>query len=82
MRVIEFWHDENGATVIEHAIVVCVMALVIVYAVGSGLSPAEALRRIEILSEVVFTSEPDAQTSDPRAVPSERNRMTVEQNTP
>ena len=82
MRAIEYWFDENGTTVIEHAIVVCIMALVIVCAVGSGLSPGEALRRIEILSDAVFTSEPEAQTSDPRAIPSESNGMTLEQNTP
>ena len=73
MRVIEYWSDENGGTVIEHAIVACVVAMVIVYAVGTGLSPGEALRRIEILTEVVFTSEPEAQTNGSSTIPPDRD---------
>jgi Flp pilus assembly pilin Flp len=79
VRVLGYCHDESGATVIEHAIVVCVMALVIVYAVGSGLSPGEALRRIQILTGAALTSEPPAQTIDRRPVTPGGDSMTIEQ---
>jgi hypothetical protein len=83
MRRIGFASDESGATVTEHAIVVCVMALVIVYAVGSGLSPSEALRRIKILSDVVFTDEPAAPTTQPRAIQTDGSGMSIrEQDVP
>jgi hypothetical protein len=49
MRAIAYWSDETGATTVEHAIVVCVMALVIACAVGSGLTPGGASRRIDML---------------------------------
>jgi hypothetical protein len=62
VRAIGFFSDEGGATVIEHAIVTCVLALVVVYAVGSGLSPAEMLCRIEVLTDTVSAREGDTKT--------------------
>lgn len=46
VRFRRFWSDERGATVVEHAILVCVGALVAVTLAGSGLSPKTALRSV------------------------------------
>jgi Flp pilus assembly pilin Flp len=41
-----FFRNESGATSIEHALLACVFALVIVYAVATGLSPVTIYGRI------------------------------------
>jgi Flp pilus assembly pilin Flp len=57
------WSDESGATVIEHAILVCVVALVAVTLVGSGLSPGRALRSVAFMAGTVFGGSDDAATA-------------------
>jgi Flp pilus assembly pilin Flp len=80
-RFTKYWANESGSTVIEHAIVVCVMALVIVYAVGTGLSPGEALRRIALLTDAIFTNQPAADTDGSGARPPNREGMTIDERT-
>lgn len=52
-----FWSNESGATVIEHGILSCVVALVIVAAVASGLSPRAMLERIALIAASVTACE-------------------------
>lgn len=44
--------DERGVAVIEHAILICVGALVTVTLVGSGLSPKTALRSVAYMTAI------------------------------
>jgi Flp pilus assembly pilin Flp len=64
------WSDESGATVIEHGILICVIALVIVTLVGSGLSPSMFLRSVSYLADSVLAGgDPtEAVGGDPPAV--------------
>jgi Flp pilus assembly pilin Flp len=55
--------DEGGATIVEHAILVCVIALVIVSLVGSGLTPKRALRSVAFLAGVAFSGDDKAETT-------------------
>lgn len=41
-----FLAHEGGATAIEHALLACIVALVIVFAAARGLSPATVFERI------------------------------------
>lgn len=56
--------DERGASVIEHAILVCVSALVAVTLAGSGLSPKTALRSV---AYIVTGLEPSGMEDRPGA---------------
>jgi Flp pilus assembly pilin Flp len=62
--------DEGGATIVEHAILVCVIALVIVSLVGSGLTPSTVLRSVAYIADSVVTGggEASATRADPPAV--------------
>ena len=55
------WFDEAGATIVEHAILVCAVALVFVALAGSGLSPSIALKGVAHIAETVFSGEAPAQ---------------------
>ena len=57
------WSDDGGATVVEHAILVCVVALVAVTLVASGLSPKVALRSVALMADTVFGAADDASTA-------------------
>ena len=56
---------ERGATVIEHAILICIGALVAVTLVGSGLSPKTALRSVVYVAGI----EPGGIEERPSATP-------------
>ena len=53
----QFCSDENGATIVEHAILACVVALVVVSLIGSGLSPIMAFRSVAYIADSVFSSD-------------------------
>jgi Flp pilus assembly pilin Flp len=55
-----FWSNESGATVVEHAILSCVVALVIVAAVASGLTPSAMLQRAALIAALFTTCEDGA----------------------
>jgi Flp pilus assembly pilin Flp len=57
------WSDEGGASVVEHAILVCVVALVAVTLVASGLSPKAALRSVAVMAATVFGAADYASTA-------------------
>jgi Flp pilus assembly pilin Flp len=63
-----FFRDESGATSIEHALLACIFALVIVYAVATGLSPAAVYGRIAsmtgFLSDETTTVQPASPGGD------------------
>ena len=56
--------DESGATVVEHAILACVIALVIVSLVGSGLTPRSALRSAVYLADTMLTGDGEARATN------------------
>jgi Flp pilus assembly pilin Flp len=60
--------DESGATVVEHAIMVCVIALVIVSLAGSGLTPRGVLRSAGYLLEAALSGG-DASSTATASVP-------------
>ena len=45
------WTDESGATAIEYALMSCIMAVVVVALVASGLSPGSVLLKIAVVVE-------------------------------
>jgi Flp pilus assembly pilin Flp len=55
--------DEGGATIVEHATLVCVIALVIVSLAGSGLTPKSALRSVAFLADAAFSGEDPAEAT-------------------
>jgi Flp pilus assembly pilin Flp len=65
VRRTDFWSNESGAAVIERAILACVVALVILRLIDSGLSPVELVRRAAFLAEVLVTDEELGQTPFP-----------------
>jgi len=46
-----FRSDEAGTTVVEHAILICAIALVIVSLVGSGLSPRKIVQSFGYIAD-------------------------------
>jgi len=67
-----FWSDESGATIVEHAILVCAVALVIVTLVGSGLSPGMFVRSVAYIADSVLAGEDQAQPASPNSVPADQ----------
>jgi Flp pilus assembly pilin Flp len=56
-RLRRLWPNESGATIVEHAILVCVIALVVVTLVGSGLSPSMFMRSVAYVADSVLTGD-------------------------
>jgi Flp pilus assembly pilin Flp len=61
-----FGRDESGASSIEHGLLACIFALVIVYAVAIGFTPGAVYDRISSSITGVFF---DAQEPVPTPVP-------------
>ena len=63
------WSNESGATVVEHAILACAVALVIVTFVGSGLSPRVMVRSAAYIADALLTGDDEdgSTVSDPAA---------------
>ena len=70
-RLRRLFSDEGGATVVEHAIMVCVIALVIVSLAGSGLTPKSVVRTAAYLLEAAFSGGDGAAAtaSEPASAP-------------
>jgi Flp pilus assembly pilin Flp len=49
--------DEGGATIVEHAILVCVVALVLVSMVGSGVKPSTVLRGMAYVGGTILAED-------------------------
>lgn len=69
MRPRRIWSNESGASVVEHAILSCVVGLVIASAVASGLSPREMLAKIAFIAFTVAGCEHETTIEcDPNSV--------------
>jgi Flp pilus assembly pilin Flp len=62
-----FLRDESGASSIEHALLACIFALVIVYAVASGLSPATIYGRVASMTGFMSGETTTIQPASPAA---------------
>lgn len=70
-RLGRLFSDEGGATIVEHAIMVCVIALVIVSLAGSRLTPRSVVQSAAYLVEAAFSGgdEAAATASEPSTRP-------------
>ena len=70
-RIGRLFSDEGGATIVEHAILVCVIALVIVSLAGSGLTAKSVLRSVAYLADTAFSGGDQARTTISEPAPGE-----------
>jgi Flp pilus assembly pilin Flp len=59
------WRNESGATIVEHAIMACAVALVVVALVASDLTPSRAFQGVGYIAESLFAGDDIPATSEP-----------------
>jgi Flp pilus assembly pilin Flp len=64
-----FLRDESGASSIEHALLACIFALVVVYAVASGVSPAAVYEKVAAMTGLMATEATPSTAEDSLVAP-------------